>query len=177
MRRNLFFPHFERHKRLLGNICRSKGETKRAINHFEAALKIASPFNWHDQLFLTHYSLAEAFFDKNEFDEAHVHVGVAKRYANSLNTFDLGRAMQLQARFWYRQRRLEKARSDALRAADIYEGTGATTDLESCRNLLRDIEGEMENPVASGKPYSDGELLETVTPLTLVNSSLSAQDT
>jgi len=39
--------------RLLGNIYHSKGRTEKAIGHFEAALGIASPFNWHNQLFWT----------------------------------------------------------------------------------------------------------------------------
>ena len=85
--------------------------------------------------------------------------------------------MQQQARFWYRQRRLEEAKSEALRVADVYERIGATTDLESCENLLRDIEGEMENPVTSDKLDSNGELPELVPLHTSVNSSPLAQGT
>ena len=37
--------------RLLGKICRTRGETEKAIKHFETALGIASSFNWQEQLF------------------------------------------------------------------------------------------------------------------------------
>ena len=47
--------------RLLGSIYQFKGEMRKAIHHSEAALEIASPFDWHDQLFWTHYSLAGQF--------------------------------------------------------------------------------------------------------------------
>jgi hypothetical protein len=38
--------------------------------------------------------------------------------------------MELQAWVWYNQHRLEEARSEALRAADIYEKLGAAKDVE-----------------------------------------------
>jgi len=44
--------------RVLGKICYSMGETENAIDHFEMALKIASPFEWHNQLSRNHYELA-----------------------------------------------------------------------------------------------------------------------
>ena len=44
--------------RLLGMIYGSKGEREKAIYHLEAALGIASSFNWHTELFWVHYSLA-----------------------------------------------------------------------------------------------------------------------
>jgi tetratricopeptide (TPR) repeat protein len=37
--------------RILGTIHESKGEREKSIHHYEAALGIASPFNWHDELF------------------------------------------------------------------------------------------------------------------------------
>jgi len=52
----------------------------------------------------------------------------------------LGCAMQLQATLWYRQLRHEEARSEALRAADVYEKLGAAYDPEDCKKLLRRIE-------------------------------------
>ena len=146
-------------QRLLGNIYHSKGEMEKAINYLETALRIASSLNLHGQLFWIHYSMAQVFFDKNGFDEAHTHVGRAKSYAIIINTpYYLGRAMHQQARFWYRQRRFEEAKSEALRAADIYEKVGATTNLEGCGGLLREIEREMEKLVTSGEPDSNGEL-------------------
>jgi len=49
---------------VLGDIYRSKGEWEKAISHFEAALGIASPFNWRNELFWVHYSLAILFSTK-----------------------------------------------------------------------------------------------------------------
>jgi tetratricopeptide (TPR) repeat protein len=80
------------------HIYHSKGEREKAIYHFEAALGIASSFNWHDQLFWIHYSLAELFLDEGRFDDAHAHVERAKSHAVD-NAYYLGRAMELQARF------------------------------------------------------------------------------
>jgi tetratricopeptide (TPR) repeat protein len=86
--------------RLLGDICRSKSEIEKAINHYEAALCIASSFGWVDSLFWNNYCLAELFFDQNRFDEAHAHVERAKSYAIN-NPSQLGQAMELQAAFCY----------------------------------------------------------------------------
>jgi tetratricopeptide (TPR) repeat protein len=67
--------------RLLSEICRSKGETEKAIDHLKAALEIASSFNWHFQLLWIHYSLADLSFDKGRFDDAHAHIELAKSHA------------------------------------------------------------------------------------------------
>ena len=58
--------------------------------------------------------------------------------------------MEKQARFWYRQCRFEEAKSEALRAAGVYERFGAARDLESCRSLLEAIEEGMKETVISG---------------------------
>jgi len=55
--------------------------------------------------------------------------------------------MELQARVWYNQHRLEEARSEVLRAADVFEKLGAAKDLEGCRKLLQIVQN---NPTASG---------------------------
>jgi len=127
---------------LLGKICRSRGETEKAINHFETALGIASSFNWNYSLFWIHYDLVLLFLDKDRFDDAQVAVERAKSYAIN-NPLLLGRAAHLQACLWYIQFRLEEAKSEALRAADIYESLGAAKDVEDCRDLLQDIEEEI----------------------------------
>ena len=147
--------------RLLGYICRSKGETEKAIQHFETSIGIASSFNWHDQLFPNNYSLAELFFGEKKFDDAHIHIERAKSHAIN-DPYRLGRAMELQARFWYEERKFEEATSEALRAADVYEGIGAMKRVEYCRTLLRKIEEEMKTVVAFGQSDSNGELLETM---------------
>ena len=125
--------------RLLGNICWSKGNTEEAINHFEMAIGLATTSNSHSQLFSNHYDLAELFFDKDKFDNAHTHIERAKSYAIN-DPYRLGRAMKQHARFWYRQGKLEEARLEAFRAADVYKKLGATQRVESCRAILQDIE-------------------------------------
>ena len=53
--------------RILGKIYESKGETGKAINHFETAVGIASAFNWHDILFWNNYDLAQLFSTDDRF--------------------------------------------------------------------------------------------------------------
>jgi len=151
--------------RILGKIYQSKGEREKAIHHFEIALEIASSFDWHDRLFWVHYSLVELFLDENRFDDAHAHAEQAKSHTAN-NAYCLGRAMELQARVWYKQRRLEEAGSEASRAADVFEKLGAAQDLEKCRGRLRLIKEEMKNPVASGQLGSDCKCLSSHTSTT-----------
>ena len=140
--------------RLLGNICRFKGEAEKAIQHFETSIGIASSFNWHDQLFPNNYSLAELFFGEKKFDDAHIHIERAKSHAIN-DPFGLGRTMELQAGFWFGEHKFEKAKSEALRAADVFEGIGATKHLERCKTFLQKIEEETRTSVvASGQRVS-----------------------
>jgi tetratricopeptide (TPR) repeat protein len=155
--------------RALGDVCRSKGETEKAVDHFGTALGIASSFNWEGQLFRIHYSLAELFRDRGRFDDAHAHVEHAK-LQGARDTYNLGCAMELNARFWAEQGQLEEAKSEALRAVELFEKLGAALkELEDCRRILRDIEEKTEMPVASG------EVPETVSLLMPVNPPSSAQ--
>ena len=57
----------------------------------------------------------------------------------------------MQAEIWYKQHRLEEARSEALRAVDIYEKVGVAKNIEGCRQLLQGIERKLDAPVASGQ--------------------------
>ena len=124
---------------VLGEIYGSKGEKEKAIHHFQTALGIASPSNWHTILFWTHHALAEMFLHGDEFDEANTHIEQAKSHTVHEPYF-LGRAMELQANIWYLQYRFEDARSEALRALEIYEKSGAAEDAMKCRELLRMVE-------------------------------------
>jgi len=136
--------------RALGSIYRSKGEREKAINHYEIVLEIASSSNWKDQLFWAHYGLAGLFLGEGRFNDTHNHIERAKAHVVN-NPLNLGRAMELQAELYYEHHRLEEARSEALRAAGVYEKLGAVQDLEICRRLLRLIKEEMNKPVASGQ--------------------------
>ena len=130
--------------RVLGKIFGSEGDKQKAIHHFEAVLRIASPFNWHDVLFLTHFHLAELFLDEGKFDDASAHVERAKlKVAN--DAYKLGRATDLQADVWYQEGRLEGAQSRVLHALEIFEKLGAAKNVRDCTGLLRKIERAMEN--------------------------------
>jgi len=155
--------------RVLGSISRSKGETEKAVHHFELALGIASSFDWPDELFWICYSLADLFLSQGRFDDAHAHIEHAAPHTVN-DAYNLGRLMELQARIWYRQDRLEQAKSEVLRATDIYEKLGAALDLEDCRELLQRIDEGMSVSVASDESDDNGELLETVL-LVFINSS------
>ena len=154
--------------RVLGNIYRSKGDIEKAIHHYEVAIGIATPFGWHDNLFWLHYELAVLFRDEGRFDDAHAHIGHAKPHtANS--TYRLGLATKLQAWVLHHQNRLEEARSEALRAADIFDQLGVVEDAECCRNLLRMIES---GSVASGQSDFNCELPKILLFPARIDSSL-----
>ena len=125
--------------RALGNIYGSKGDTEKAVHHFELALGIASPFNWHDALFWIHYELVGLFRNEGRFGDAHTHIEHAKSHTAD-SAYYLGLAIELQARVLYDQHRLEEARAEALHAADTFEKLGATKGVERCGRLLLDIE-------------------------------------
>jgi tetratricopeptide (TPR) repeat protein len=144
-------------RRFLGYIHLSKGEVAMAIDQFQTALSIASAFNWHTQLFWNRYSLAEVAFCEGKFGDANGHIECAKLHAVNYS-YLLGRAMHLQASTWFRQRRVEEARAEALGATDVLERLGASQALDECRALLQQIE------LVAASPGSDDndKLFETV---------------
>jgi len=147
----------ESHK-TLGKIYRSKGEMEKAIHHFEVALGTASSFGWHDELFSTHYNLAWLYRDEGRLDDAQAHAERAKSHAVNI-PYNLGLAMEMQAVIWYRQDRLEEAKTEALRAADVFEKLGAAGVAKDCRDFLRKIENSLV--ATSGQPALNCELLQT----------------
>ena len=137
--------------RVLGEIYHGKGDTEKAIHHFEVALGVASSLNLDAQLFWSHYSLAQLFSGGGRLDDAHAHLKHAKSHAVN-NAYNLACAMELQANFWYKQRKFARARFEASRAADVYKKIGATEGTENCREFLRSID-ELD---------FDGELMAAV---------------
>ena len=127
--------------RVLGRLYIFKGKKGKAIQHLEAAIGIASRFDWHDSLFWIHHSLARLYKDEDEFDNAQSHINQAKTHAVN-NAYSLARATDKQAEIWYRQGRLEEAKVEILRALDAFERLGATDDLTRCRDILQEIELE-----------------------------------
>ena len=162
------FPLCRSH-RILGDISRSKGEREKAIHHYNVVLGIASPFNWHDQLFWIHHSLAIMFRDDGEFDNAHAHIQQAKQHA-LYDRYCLGRAMEMQAQIWYRQHRFEDAAPEASCAIEIYGKLGAAKDAKRCRVFLQDIERTSKQLSTFGESDSTGKLLETNIPQNLLTS-------
>ena len=136
--------------RSLGQIFHSKGEKAGAIHHFETALRIASPFNWHDTLFWTHFHLAELFYDGDELEAANTHIQRAKSHAvDGDMPYRLARAMRIQAKFWYRQLRLEDAKSEVLRSLEIFDKLGATEGASNSKYLLQEVERAIEEQSSS----------------------------
>ena len=125
--------------RVLGEIYSSKGKTEKAIHNLEVALGIASSLNLVYQLFWVHFALAEVFFGEDRFDDAHAHAEHAKSHAVD-NAYNLARASLMQAMFWDRQHRFAEAKSEALRAFDLFEKLGVTSDVEEARLLLEQID-------------------------------------
>jgi len=151
---------------ILGMIYRRKGDTEKAICHFEAALEIASSLNLDFRLFWVHYSLARLFSEGDRLDDAHAHIERAKSHAVN-NPYVLGRAMELQANFLYDQRKFGKAKFEASCAINAYEKIGAASDVEECRELLRRID----------ESDLDGEFLETMLLPAYVDFPFQGQET
>ena len=133
---------------ILGRISNSKGKTENALDHFEAAIRIATASTWYAPLFWTHYYMADLFFKRNEFEDAHTHSQQAKLHAINI-PYWLGRATEQQATFWYKQHKFEEARSEALLAAKFYKEIGATEDVKDCQAILQKIEVALNDHVAS----------------------------
>ena len=132
-----------RSHRLLGNIYLAKGERGKAIHHFEEAIGIASPFDWHQQLFWVHYALTELYLGEQNPDDAQSHVQKARSNAVG-DAFKLGRTMDLQAQVLYQQGRLEEGKAEILCAIESFEKLGATAELPGSRAILRNIERAIE---------------------------------
>ena len=134
---------------ILGRIYHSKDKKENAIQHFKAALGIASTFNWHISLFWVHYTLARLFVEEDGLGSAQAHVKQAKSYAIQ-DTYLRAVAMILQARIWFRQGKSEEARSELLGALEIFEMLGA----QICRCNLHSIEEAMKSRPTKGEPDS-----------------------
>ena len=124
--------------RVLGTIYRSRGQTEKAIHHFKVALRIASSLNWHNELFRVLFALAQLFIDEGGFNDAHAHIERAKSHATD-DPYLLARASWLKAGLWDKQCMFEEAKSEALRALDVFEELGAANDVGDTRELLRQI--------------------------------------
>jgi len=144
---------------LLGKISQSKGESEIAIDHFTTALGIASRLHLRDVQFWCHYCLARLFSDKGRFGDACARIKHSKLCAAN-EAYNLALAMVAHAYILSRQGRFEEAKSEILRAVEIFEKLGAVGDLERYRWLLWCIGAKIKTAVATHEPDSDGESLE-----------------
>jgi len=132
---------------LLGKIYRSRGKIEEAIRHFEVALEIASSFDWRSELLEVHSSLAALFLGERRFDEARVHAEHAESYAGD-DAYSLGYTILMQALVLHKQGgRLEEAKSEALRAAQVFERLGSPRDMDKCKGLLELIQYDLDKLV------------------------------
>ena len=161
--------------RVLGDIYGSKGNTEKAVHHFEVALGIASSFDWRDQLFWIHFRSAMLSLKQGRFKDADAHIGHAKSHALD-DAFRLGLAMGLRAFLCHLQGRLEEARFEALRAVGLLEKLEAAQLLEMCRGILGGIEQKMSSPITPELDDS-GELLEMIAHAAYIDSLHSERTT
>ena len=128
---------------ILGQIHQSKGDTEKAIRHFEESLRIASVLNIRRELSGTHLCLANLYIEENKLNDAHAHVEQAKSYAGNSMIF-LGTAFLAAALILSAQTRPEEAKSEVLHALAIFEKLGAADRVEVLRQLLEEIEKEIQ---------------------------------
>ena len=162
--------------RALGRIYNSKGEREKAIQHYETALGIASSFNWDDQLFWIHFSMAELFFLGDDLEGARTHIKQAELHS-AHNLHRLGGVPFLHAQILYKQHRLEDATYEIVRALEMFEKTGASQDAISCIHVLLIIERATRSGAASSRTDLSGKLLSRHQSHRPAHSSLPADDT
>ena len=144
------------------------------MNHFEAALGIASSLNCHNQLFWSLFCLGWLFSDQGRSNDAHVYIQRAKSHAAN-NTYQLGCAMKAQAWFWYEEDRLGEAKSEISCAISVFEKLGVTKKVEAGRELLQRIEDELA--ATSRELGKDGESPRIVVLPMFIDSPFSVEGT
>jgi len=129
---------------LLSRVYGSRGEKEKAIKHSEVGLRATSSFTPPNMLFWDCFILANSSYQEGRFDDATVHIEHAKSYTVG-SLYNQGHAMEIQARTWYQQNRLEEAKSEALGAIDAFEKIGATKNEQQCRETLRMIKTKIDS--------------------------------
>ena len=124
---------------ILGQICRSKGETEKAVHHLEMALGIASTLNRVNQLFWVHFDLAGLSGEQGKFGDAQSHIEHARSFVVN-NTYLLARASLLRAQLLYKQEVFGEARSEAVAALEVLEKLGSLNNAKHAETLLQLID-------------------------------------
>jgi tetratricopeptide (TPR) repeat protein len=136
----------------------SKGEMEKAIHHYELALGIASPFNWHHDLFSVHYKLAGLFRDEGRFGEAQAHIEHAKSHATD-SAFNLGLRWRSRPGFGTCSADLKRRNPRPYTRPTFMRSSGLRRTWRAVESSYGRIEKELNRPVASGQPASNCELL------------------
>lgn len=129
---------------ILGQIYHSRGEFKKAREHLEVSLEVASSLNSETWLFHSHFHLARLSDEEGRFDDVGVHIERAKSYAGN-DKFRLGCVMEFQAWFLGSQGRLEVALTEGLQAIAIFKELGALQALQRCLQLILSIIWKMRS--------------------------------
>ena len=89
---------------------------------------------------------------KDRFNDAHSHIECAKSHAVN-GAYNMGLAMVLQARVWYKQCRLKEVKSEALHAIRVFKKLGGMGTIKMWIQVLQYIlETErLDSLVASGQ--------------------------
>ena len=124
---------------LLGEIHQSKGNTEKAIHHFEISLRIAFSLGSGNLLSETHIALAHLYAEEGKFTDAHAHVEHAKSHAGN-DMILLGRVIRTSACVLYVQRRFEEAKLEASHALSVFEKIGAAEPAKMTREFFEMIE-------------------------------------
>jgi len=90
------------------------------------------------------------FYYEGRLHSTQVHAERAKLHTVN-DPYSLGKTMMLQAKILCQRHKLEEVRSEALRAADIFEKLGVSLGAEACGVLLEDIQKTRDRLVASVK--------------------------
>ena len=125
---------------VLGIVYQSRGETKVAINHFDAALGIATSLNSQEAQAAALSYFVVLLSGEEKFYDAQVYIERIKAVGNPSN---LGAVTLIQASLWMKQGRFEEAKFELSRVIGAHEEIGVSMFILGClKDLLRVIEGE-----------------------------------
>ena len=137
------------HHYILAQIRYSQGETEAAISHYDTALEIASSSNLQGHQAFICQALVGTLLKQERFEDVQVYLERLKSHTVNYPLL-LGIAMTVQAQLCRQQGKYEEAKSAILQTIDTFEKIGASEDLiENSRELLRDIEGRINNAATS----------------------------
>jgi len=133
----------------LGHISHHRGDMEAAIDHHKTSLEISrSPNSQVNQAGIL-ACLVGLLLEAEKFDDAQVHLEHLKLQAVN-DPGHLGIAMVAQAVIWYRQKKLEEARSELSRTIGFYAKIGISPDyVGSLKEFLQEIEEEINRRAVS----------------------------